>query len=274
MLVIVITMHILIVGDSMNPVFNRLNQSISRGFNSDSFVANLLKIESKYITGKMNSMSGMCGILDSEIFAFGYIKIKQTKNQSLIALLERSIERLLNVPIFAQSKVDEDKNLGSEVLFYEFYLLAISNEMNDYSPKYLDILKKCISEGEGNQLDRRFLSAVLAMKFSNYNSQRCEFINGEMLKSVFVYSLRNNIGDINSFQFNNLIDSALELNIPIASFKVNNDLYLKDVVQFYFNQESVDKFQASCQRQEIMKIIEQNEDKIDQSFNPDMYFDF
>ncbi|WP_119564683.1 hypothetical protein [Vibrio cholerae] len=267
-------MHILIVGDSMNPVFNRLNQSISRGFNSDSFVANLLKIESKYITGKMNSMSGMCGILDSEIFAFGYIKIKQTKNQSLIALLERSIERLLNVPIFAQSKVDEDKNLGSEVLFYEFYLLAISNEMNDYSPKYLDILKKCISEGEGNQLDRRFLSAVLAMKFSNYNSQRCEFINSEILKSVFMYCLSNNIGDINSFQFNNLMDSALELNMPIASFKVKNGLYLKDVVQFYFNQESVDKFQASCQRQEIMKIIEQNEDKIDQSFNPDMYFDF
>ncbi|MEB5526807.1 hypothetical protein GOP96_07100 [Vibrio cholerae] len=258
----------------MNPVFSRLNQSISRGLNPDTFVANLLKIESKYITGKMNSMSGMCGILDSEIFAFGYIKIKQTKNQSLISLLESSIERLLNVPIFAQSKVDEDKNLGSEVLFYEFYLLAILKEMNDYSPKFLEILKKCISEGENIQLDRRFLSAVLAMKFSNYNSQRCGFINDEMLKSVFVYSLCNNIGDLNSFQFNNLMDSALELNIHIASFKVKNGIYLKDVVPFYFNQESVDKFKTSCQRQEVLKIIEQNEDKIDQSFNPDMYFDF
>ncbi|MVC37522.1 hypothetical protein D6V26_07705 [Vibrio cholerae] len=258
----------------MNQAFNRLNHSISRGFNPDSFVANLLNIESKYISGKMNSMSGMCGILDSEIFAFGYIKIKQTKNQSLMAIIERSIERLLNVPFFAQSKVDEDKYLGSEVLLYEFYLLAISKEMNDYSPKFLDILKKCISEDEGNQLDRRFLSALLAMKFSNYNSQRCGFINDEMLKSVFTYSLSNNIGDMNSFQFNNLMDSALELNIPIASFKVKNGLFLKDVVPFYFSEESVDKFQASCQRQEFLKIVEQNEDKIDQSFNPDMYFDF
>lgn len=267
-------MHTLNAGDYMNQVFNRLNKSLERGFDPELFVMNLQKIESKYITGKINSMSAVCGISDSEIFAFAYIKIKQTKNQSLIALLERSIERLLNVPFFAQSKVDEDKNIGSEVLFYEFYLLAISNEINDYSPKFLDILKKCISEGECNQLDRRFLSALLAMKFSNYNSQRCGFINDEMLKSVFTYSLSNNIGDMNSFQFNNLMDSALELNIPIASFKVKNGLFLKDVVPFYFSEESVDKFQASCQRQEFLKIVEQNEDKIDQSFNPDMYFDF
>ncbi|HAU9839207.1 TPA: hypothetical protein JFP82_002011 [Vibrio cholerae O1] len=258
----------------MNDSFKRLNESMKRGFNAKGFLESLMRIEKKYTSNHQTEIDGVRGISDVEIFAFGYVKIKQTKNPSLIAHIETSIERLLNVPIFALSKVDEDKNLGSEVLFYEFYLLAISNEMNDYSPKYLDILKKCISEGEGNQLDRRFLSAVLAMKFSNYNSQRCEFINGEILRSVFMYSLRNNIGDINSFQFNNLMDSALELNIPIASFNVNNDLYLKDVVQFYFNQESVDKFQASCQRQEIMKIIEQNEDKIDQSFNPDMYFDF
>ncbi|GIB16409.1 hypothetical protein FXE80_00685 [Vibrio cholerae] len=258
----------------MNQAFNRLNHSISRGFNPDSFVANLLNIESKYISGKMNSMSGMCGILDSEIFAFGYIKIKQTKNQSLMAIIERSIERLLNVPFFAQSKVDEDKYLGSEVLFYEFYLLAISKEMNDYSPKFLDILKKCISEDEGNQLDRRFLSALLAMKFSNYNSQRCEFINDEMLKSVFIYSLRKNIGNVSSFQFNNLIDSALDLNIHLASLTVKDGVLLRDIVPFYFNQESVDKFSASCQRQDSLNVIKQNEEKIDFSFNSDMYFDF
>ncbi|MDX5049804.1 hypothetical protein [Vibrio cholerae] len=258
----------------MSNSFKRLNESMKKGFDPHGFLHSLIKIERKYTKHDKTEIGGVSGISDSEIFAFAYVKIKQTKNQSLIALLERSIERLLNVPFFAQSKVDEDKTLGSEVLFYEFYLLAISKEMNDYSPKYLGILKKCISESEVNQLDRRFLSALLAMKFSNYNSQRCEFINGEMLKSVFVYSLSNKIGDINSFQFNNLIDSALELNIPIASFKVKNDLYLKDVVPFYFNQDSVDKFQASCQRQETLKIIEQNEDKIDQSFNPDMYFDF
>lgn len=258
----------------MNPVFNRLNQSISRGFNSGSFVANLKKIENKYIYGNMNSMSGMCGILDSEIFAFGYVKIKQTKNQSLIALLECSIERLLNVPFFAQSTVDEDKTLGSEVLFYEFYLLAISKEMNDYSPKFLEILKKCISEDEGNQLDRRFLSALLAMKFSNYNSQRCEFINDEMLKSVFIYSLSKNIGNVSSFQFNNLIDSALDLNIHLASLTLKDGVLLRDIVPFYFNQESVDKFSASCQRQDSLNVIKQNEEKIDFSFDSDMYFDF
>ncbi|EJL6679523.1 hypothetical protein NMS42_002198 [Vibrio cholerae] len=254
--------------------FKRLNETMTKGFDPHGFLHSLIKIERKYTEHGQMEIGGVSGISDSEIFAFGYVKIKQTKNQSLIALLESSIERLLNVSFFAQSKVDEDKTLGSEVLFYEFYLLAISKEMNDYSPKFLDILKKCISEGEGNKLDRRFLSALLAMKFSNYNSHRCGFINGEILKSVFIYSLSNNIGDINSFQFNNLMDSALELNIPIASFKVKNGLYLKDVVPFYFNQESVDKFQASCQRQEFLKIIEQNEDKIDQSFNPDMYFDF
>ncbi|HBN6882876.1 TPA: hypothetical protein L3306_003817, partial [Vibrio cholerae] len=113
---------------------------MKRGFNAKGFLESLMRIEKKYTSNHQTEIDGVRGISDVEIFAFGYVKIKQTKNPSLIAHIETSIERLLNVPIFAQSKVDEDKNLGSEVLFYEFYLLAISNEMNDYSPKYLDIL--------------------------------------------------------------------------------------------------------------------------------------
>lgn len=258
----------------MTNSFKRLNENMKKGFDPHGFLHSLIKIERKYTKHDKMEIGGVSGISDSEIFAFAYVKIKQTKNQSLIALLEGSIERLLNVPFFAQSKVDEDKNIGSEVLFYEFYLLAISKEMNDYSPKFLDILKKCISEGEGNQLDRRFLSALLAMKFSNYNSQRCEFINDEMLKSVFIYSLSKNIGNVSSFQFNNLIDSALDLNIHLASLTVKDGVLLRDIVPFYFNQESVDKFTTSCQRQDSLNIIQQNEEKIDFSFDSDMYFDF
>ncbi|EGR2118938.1 hypothetical protein D0C17_13545 [Vibrio cholerae] len=258
----------------MNQAFKRLNHSISRGFNPDSFVANLLKIESKYINGKVNSMSGMCGILDSEIFAFGYVKIKQTKNPSLMALIEKSIERLLNVSFFAQSRVDEAEKQRFEILFYEFYLLSISNESNDYNPKYLDILKKCITDGARLDLDKRFLSALLALRFSNYKSERCGFIEKETLKTALVHCFSENIGNVNSFQFNNLIDSALNLDIVLASLTVKDGVLLKDIVPFYFNQESVDKFSTTCQRQDSLNIIKQNEDKIDFNFDSDMYFNF